>query len=82
MPGRRKLPCVAVDPELASELTRAAAKVEEWTEKRNALIVQARGQGTLREVAALGGVSHSAIKKIVDKSATGARPTRAKRARS
>lgn len=43
----------------------AAAKVREWTDKRDALIRQARSDGaSLRELAAVTGLSHGTIDNI------------------
>lgn len=44
----------------------AADKAREWTDRRNALIVQAREDGaTLRQIAELTGLSHTAVAKIL-----------------
>jgi lambda repressor-like predicted transcriptional regulator len=44
----------------------AAMKAEQWTEKRNALIRQAREEGSsLRAIGRATGLSHTAIAKIL-----------------
>jgi lambda repressor-like predicted transcriptional regulator len=53
----------------------AAAKSREWTERRNALIVQAHKDGaSLRKLADLTGLSHTAIAKIVKRSGERTQP--------
>lgn len=57
---------VPVDPDLAKKLSRAAKKAQEGTAERDRLIVEARNAGSsLREVAELVDLSHTAVAKIV-----------------
>lgn len=59
------VPPMAIDPHTAAALRTAGDKVAEWTEKRDAAIRQAVAEGgSLREVAALVGISHMAVKYI------------------
>ena len=55
-----------LDPATAKALTVAGRKVAEWTAERDRLIRKAvlEEKGTLREVGALAGVSHTAVKFI------------------
>lgn len=49
-----------------NDLENAAKKAAEWTERRNALIRQARAEGsTLRGIGRATGLSHTAIAKIL-----------------
>lgn len=65
------VPVVPVDPALARHLSRAANKEREWRVRRDNLIRDAvKAGGSLREVAEVVGLSHTAIAKIV------ARPSR------
>lgn len=60
-----RLPPVAIDPDLARKLRTAGQKVAEWTAERDRLIKQAvDAGGSLREVGAAAGVSHTAAKFI------------------
>lgn len=57
-----------VPPELAAELRGAATLAGTWTAERNRLIVEARDAGaSLREIAEHAGISHVAVKKILDR---------------
>lgn len=59
---------VPVDPALARKLSRAADKVRESTAARDRLIAEAvAAGGSLREVAELAGLSHTAIAKIASR---------------
>lgn len=59
------LPGVVLDPDLARKLTAAGRKVAEWTSERDRLIREAvAAGGSLREVGAAAGVSHTAVKFI------------------
>lgn len=56
---------VVVDPEVAKALKTAGRKVADWTTERDRLVRLAVEQGgSLREVGALAGVSHTAVKFI------------------
>lgn len=56
---------VPVDPAAASKLRDAADKARHWTTERDRLIVQAvKDGGSLREVAEVVGLSHTAVAKI------------------
>lgn len=60
------VPVVPVDPALARHLSRAGDKSREWTARRDDLIRDAvKAGGSLREVAELVGLSHTAVAKIV-----------------
>jgi hypothetical protein len=57
---------VAVDPDLARQLATAGRKVEEWKDRRDELIRQAaRNGGTLREIAALVGLSNPGVLRVI-----------------
>lgn len=59
---------MAIEPDTVRDLTRIGAKQREWTDKRNAAIVQARRDGaSLREIGEAVGLSHSAVARIVKK---------------
>lgn len=50
----------------AKQLAKSAQKHREWAEKRDDLIAKARQEGgSLREIAALADLSHTAVAKIV-----------------
>ena len=52
----------------AEKLRRAAGKIATWTDKRDALIVQARHEGgTLREIGEMVGFTHAGIAKILER---------------
>ena len=62
------VPPVAIDPDLARDLTRAADRIERLTEERNKLVLRAFAQGaSLREIAKLAGMTHVGVKKLVDR---------------
>lgn len=51
-----------------SELSTAAHKAREWTERRDALIRSARKTGrSLRDIAEEAGISHTAVAKILSR---------------
>jgi len=53
---------------MTSDPAIAARKAREWTERRNALIRQAHAEGeSFRSIAERVGLTHTAIKKIVDR---------------
>lgn len=57
---------VAVDPDLTRRLTAAGRKAEEWRERRDELIREAaRDGGTLREIAAMVGLTHVGVLRII-----------------
>jgi hypothetical protein len=57
---------VAVDPDLARRLATAGKKVEDWRERRDELIREAaRNGGTLREIAALVGLSNPGVLRVI-----------------
>jgi DNA-directed RNA polymerase specialized sigma subunit len=59
---------VTVNSELAKKLKRAAAMQDKWLQERDELIIEARqAGGTLREIAALAGITHVGVHKIVVK---------------
>lgn len=59
------LPTMALDPQLARTLRTAGQKVAEWTAERDRLVKEAvAAGGSLREVGAAAGVSHTAVKFI------------------
>jgi len=65
-----------VDHQRARRLATAAVKTLEWRRERDTLIVQEHQDGAgLRELGRLTGLSHPAVKKIVDKHAPSASPT-------
>lgn len=54
-----------MNDDTAKQLTKSAQKHREWAEKRDELIVKARQEGgSLREIAGLAGLSHTAVAKI------------------
>ena len=60
------VPAVSVDPALAKKLSRTAKRVRDITAERDRLISEAiHAGGSLREVAELVELSHTAISKIV-----------------
>ncbi len=59
------LPPMALSPDTAKSLRTAGRKVAEWTTERDRLIRQAVTEGgSLREVGAAAGISHTAVKFI------------------
>lgn len=57
-----------VDPELAKRLKAASSKLSDWQRERDRLIVEALEAGaSLREVAALVGLSGPGVMKIRDR---------------
>ncbi|MCC5948105.1 MAG: hypothetical protein JJT89_06575 [Nitriliruptoraceae bacterium] len=59
---------MAVAEPLAAEVAQTAAQAREATTKRDELIRQAvREGGSLREVGELAGLSHSAVRRIVQR---------------
>lgn len=59
------LSSVSLDPDLARKLTTAGRKVTEWTAERDRLIKEAvAAGGSLREVGASAGITHTAVKFI------------------
>lgn len=62
------LPPVPVNPHYAAKLTEAATLARKWTETRDGLVcVAIKNGGSLREVAALVGLSHAGVKRIVER---------------
>lgn len=60
------------DPTCAAELATAGQEVARWTSERDRLIRQAvAAGGSLREVGALAGLSHTAVKLICERAASG-----------
>lgn len=60
-----------VGDDTAEKLRRAAGKIGTWTDKRDALIVQARSEGgTLREIAEMAGLTHPGVAKILERNET------------
>lgn len=65
MPTSSSLFEVPLDKDLAKRLTRAGGNAARWVAERDRLIAEARQRGgTLREIAELVGLSHTAIRKI------------------
>ncbi len=59
---------MALDPDVAKRLAKAARRAEEFTQERNGLIIEASKNGaSLREIASHARISHIGVKKIVDK---------------
>lgn len=57
---------VPVDPDLARRLATAGRKAEEWKDRRDELIREAaRNGGTLREIAALVGLSNPGVLRVI-----------------
>ncbi len=57
---------VPVDPDLARRLATASRKAEEWRDRRDDLIREAaRNGGTLREIAALVGMSNPGVLRVI-----------------
>lgn len=57
---------VPVDPDLARRLTTAGRKAEEWKDRRDELIREAaHNGGTLREIAALVGMSNPGVLRVI-----------------
>jgi hypothetical protein len=55
-----------LDSDLARRLTQAGRKSEEWRTRRDALILEAAGNGaTLREIAAASGLTHVGVLHII-----------------
>lgn len=55
----------AMTPDMERALRTAGRKAQEWTAERDRLIREARSQGgTLREIAELVGLTHTAVKLI------------------
>lgn len=66
------LPTVPVNPHYAAKLTEAANLARKWTATRDRLVRVAIEQGgSLREVAALVGLSHAGVKRIVERAKPG-----------
>lgn len=62
--------CVPVDPDLARRLATAGRKAEDWKERRDQLIREAaRNGGTLREIAALVGLSNPGVLRVIRRGA-------------
>lgn len=71
MTAATTFPAVLARLATARALATAGAKAAEWTARRDALIRQAVAEGgTLREVGALAGLSHTAIKLICQRGQT------------
>lgn len=69
-------PAVPAQSATARALSVAALKANEWTARRDDLIRQAVAEGgTLREVGALAGLSHTAIKLICERTPAEPWPT-------
>lgn len=61
---------VAVDPDLARRLATAGRKAEDWRGRRDELIREAaRNGGTLREIAALVGLSNPGVLRVIRRGA-------------
>ena len=59
---------VSIDPDLAKRLRQASAKLDQWQDERDRLIVEALdGGASLREVARLVGLSGPGVMKIRDR---------------
>lgn len=59
---------MTVSDDTAEKLRRAAGKIDTWTDKRDALVVQARAEGgTLREIAEMAGLTHAGIARILER---------------
>lgn len=59
---------VPITPETARELSRAAKQITAFTQRRNALIVQAQAEGAgLREIARAAGLTHRAVAQIIER---------------
>lgn len=59
---------VPVDPQLARDLTTAGKKADDWKLRRDALVIEAHGQGaSLREIAKLVGLSNPGVLRIIRK---------------
>lgn len=57
---------MAVDPDLARRLATAGRKAEEWKERRDELVREAASNGgTLREIAALVGLSNPGVLRVI-----------------
>lgn len=57
---------VPVDPDLARRLATAGRKAEEWKDRRDDLIREAASNGgTLREIAALVGLSNPGVLRVI-----------------
>lgn len=64
------LAAVSVESDLARRLRRAARQIEQATDERDRLILEAvAAGGSLREVAALVGLTHAGVKDIVRRKA-------------
>lgn len=62
------VPVVTLSPALARQLRAAAKKAQDGTEERNRLIVEAAdGGASLREIAAVVGLDHTGVRKIIVK---------------
>lgn len=62
----RSLETVAIEDSRARELKAAAKNADKWRARRDEKILQARAEGaTLREIAALVGLSHAGVLKIL-----------------
>lgn len=70
-PAERTTVCaVAVNPDLARRLATAGKKAEEWREKRDDLIREAASNGgTLREIAAIVGLSNPGVLGVIRRGA-------------
>lgn len=62
-----------VSDDTAEKLRRAAGKIDTWTDKRDALIAQARAEGgTLREIGEMAGMTHAGVARVLER--TGEQP--------
>jgi hypothetical protein len=62
-----------LDRQRARRLANAAGKASQWKQERDALIVEEHQAGAgLREIGRVTGLSHPAVKKIVEKHAAAA----------
>lgn len=62
------LRAVPVDKELAAKLRKAAKQSAHWREERDRLVREASAAGgSLREIAALVGLSNPGVKRILDR---------------
>lgn len=60
-----------IEPTLHKALSTAGGKVRTWTQERDRLIRQAKGDGaSLREIAEVVGLSHTAVKLIAERTET------------
>lgn len=62
---------VPLDPDAVRELSRAAGMADTWRGRRDRLIREAYASGAgLREIARIVGLTHPAVRKIIDRGVT------------